>query len=106
MLDKKCATSEFLQHLFLQRQLELIPEAELSSNDLLIDLAKIGIGIAFIPDYCLTKDMTDLCILKTEEPMPARRIVAAVNPGLPLSPSAGEFLKLLPTYCEEDYHEI
>lgn len=102
MLDKKCATSEFLQHLFLQHQLELIPEAELSSNDLLIDLAKIGIGIAFIPDYCLTKDMTDLCILKTEEPMPARRIVAAVNSSLPLSPSAGEFLKLLPTYHEED----
>lgn len=102
MLDKKCATSEFLQHLFLQHQLELIPEAELSSNDLLIDLAKIGIGIAFIPDYCLTKDMTDLCVLKTEEPLPARQIVAAVNPGLPLSPSAAEFLKLLPIYHEED----
>lgn len=98
MLDKKSATREFLHQLFLHRQLELIPEAELSSNDLLIDLAKIGIGIAFIPDYCLSEDMTDLYILQTEEPMPARRIVAAVNPGLPLSASASEFLNILPTY--------
>ncbi|MEG1291351.1 MAG: LysR family transcriptional regulator, partial [Lachnospiraceae bacterium] len=54
MLDRKSTTSEFLHNLFLQYQLELIPDVELSSNDLLIDLAKIGLGIAFIPDYCLS----------------------------------------------------
>ena len=102
MLDKKSATREFLHQLFLQRQLELIPEAELSSNDLLIDLAKIGIGIAFVPDYCLSEDMTDLYILQTEEPLPSRRIVAAVTPDLPLSPSASEFLNILPPYHKED----
>ena len=96
MLDRKSTTSEFLHNLFLQHQLELVPEIELSSNDLLIDLARIGLGIAFIPDYCLTKDSRDLYILKTKEPMPTRQIVACINPSLPISPSTEEFLKLLP----------
>ena len=61
MLDKKSTTSEFLHNLFLQHQLDLVPEIELSSNDLLIDLAKIGLGIACIPDYCITgKDLEKL----------------------------------------------
>ena len=65
MLDRKSTTSEFLHNLFLQPQLELIPEIEVSRNDLLIDLAKIGLGIAFIPDYCLTRQSRDLFILRT-----------------------------------------
>lgn len=96
MLDRKSTTSEFLHNLFLQHQLELIPEVELSSNDLLIDLAKIGLGIAFIPDYCLSRDMNDLYILHTKEKMPERQMVAALNPNLPVSASTEEFLKLLP----------
>ena len=95
MLDRKSATSEFLHHLFLQHQLELIPEVELNSNDCLIDLARIGLGIAFVPDYCLSED-DELQILKTREAIPGRQLVAAINPSLPLSPSASEFLKLLP----------
>lgn len=96
MLDRKSTTSEFLHNIFLQHQLELIPEVELSSNDLLIDLAKIGLGIAFIPDYCLTKDRKDLFILHTKEKMPQRQMVAAINPNLPVSASTEEFLNLLP----------
>lgn len=96
MLDRKSATSEFLHHLFLQHQLELIPEVELNSNDFLIDLARIGLGIAFVPDYCLSED-DELQILETREAIPGRQLVAAINPSLPLSPSASEFLRLLPT---------
>lgn len=96
MLDRKSTTSEFLHNLFLQHQLELIPEIELSSNDLLIDLAKIGLGIAFIPDYCLEKTTKELYVLNTKDPLPQRQMVAAVNTTLPLSASTEEFLKILP----------
>lgn len=96
MLNKASATSEFLHSLFLQYQLELIPDIELSSNDLLIDLAKIGLGIAFIPDYCLTDQINDLYVLHTKESLPSRRLVASINDNLPVSASAEEFLKLLP----------
>ncbi|MCI8326548.1 MAG: LysR family transcriptional regulator [Lachnospiraceae bacterium] len=96
MLDQKSTTSEFLHNLFLQNQLELVPEIELSSNDLLIDLAKIGLGIAFIPDYCLKEKTKDLFILHTKETMPSRQLIASVNPNLPISASTEEFLRLLP----------
>lgn len=96
MLDKKSTTSEFLHNIFLQHQLELVPEIELSSNDLLIDLARIGLGIACIPDYCLSKESKELFILKTKEQIPRRQLAAAINPNLPSSVSTEEFLKLLP----------
>lgn len=96
MLDRKSTTSEFLHNIFLQHQLNLIPEIELSSNDLLIDLARIGLGIAFIPDYCLTEDSRDLYVLHTRENIPARRLAVSVNTHLPLSASTEAFLKLLP----------
>ena len=97
MLDRNSTTSEFLHNLFLQHQLELVPEVELSSNDLLIDLAKIGLGVAFVPNYCVNENDSDLFILKTKEKMPSRQIVVSVNTTLPVSASTEEFLKLLPS---------
>lgn len=96
MLDQKSTTSEFLHNLFLQHQLELIPEIELSSNDLLIDLARIGLGIACIPDYCLQKESADLFVLKLTEQIPKRSLAVSTNPNLPASASTTEFLELLP----------
>ena len=97
MLDRKSTTSEFLHQVFLQHQLELIPDIELSSNDLLLDMARIGLGIAFVPDYCLANETKDLRIIQTKEVMPLRQMVVSINTTLPLSPSAEEFLALLPT---------
>lgn len=96
-LDRSSATSGFLHRLFLQHQLELVPEIELSSNDLLIDLARIGLGVAFIPDYCLTGHSDDLILLKIKEELPSRQLVVSAGTTLPVSASCGEFLSLLPT---------
>ena len=96
MLDRKSTTSEFLHHIFLQHQLELLPQVELSSNDLLIDMARIGLGIAFIPDFCLKHKPEDLFLVRTQETIPQRQLVASLNPTLPVSASTEEFLKLLP----------
>ena len=96
LLERRSTTSEFLHNLFLQHQLELIPEIELSSNDLLIDLARIGLGIAFVPDFCIEENSKDLFIVKTKETIPPRQIVAAINPSLPMAQSTEEFLKLFP----------
>lgn len=92
MLDKNSTTNEFLHHVFQQHQLDLVPEIELTSNDLLIDLARIGLGIAFVPDYCLSDTGDDLFLLNTEEEMPARELAIAYNEHLPLSKASIEFL--------------
>lgn len=92
MLDSKSTTSEFLHRLFLKHQLDLVPEIELSSNDLLIDLASIGLGIAFIPDFCVPHKSSDLFIVETEEMLPQRELVIAYNEQVPLSRTAQAFL--------------
>lgn len=93
MLDRQSTTSEFLHHLFLQHELDLVPEIELSSNDLLLDLANIGLGIAFIPDYLLTEERPDMYPLKLKEALPEREIVIVTSDSIPLSPAAREFIK-------------
>ena len=92
MLDKKSTTSEFLHSLFQKHQLDLVPEIELSSNDLLIDLASIGLGIAFIPDYCFPLKSDDLFIVETTEKLPKRQLIAAYNEHVPISRAAQAFL--------------
>ena len=95
MLDRKSTTSEFLHHLFQQHQLDLVPEIELSSNDLLIDLARIGLGIAFVPDFCIPKDEKQLFILKLSETLPIRQLVVVHNENLPVSQAAKQFMDML-----------
>ena len=82
---------------FSCRHDELIPDIELNSNDLLTDLARIGLGIAFVPDYCVDANDSDLAIIPTKEKLPARQMVVSVNTVFPVSASTEEFLKLLPT---------
>ncbi|MGB8453906.1 MAG: LysR family transcriptional regulator [Anaerocolumna sp.] len=95
MLTKYSTTSEFLHNLFLQHSLDLVPAIELSSNDLLIDLAKIGLGIAFIPDFCLKGSQTGLVTIKVQETLPTRKLVAAYNGNIPLSSAAKYFIEQL-----------
>ncbi|MGN1267780.1 MAG: LysR family transcriptional regulator [Dorea sp.] len=96
MLEKQSTTSEFLHSIFQHQQLDLVPEIELSSNDLLIDLAGIGLGIAFIPDYCLSRKCENLFIVDTKEELPERELVIAYKSHIPVSKIAMEFLNYFP----------
>lgn len=95
MLSKYSSTSEFLHNLFLQHSLDLVPAIELSSNDLLIDLAKIGLGIAFIPDFCIKNTDSKLVTINTKEELPVRKLVTAYNDNIPQSPAAKYFIDQL-----------
>lgn len=96
MLTKYSTTSEFLHNLFLQHSLDLVPAVELSSNDLLIDLAKIGLGVAFIPDFCYRKDpQSRLEPISLTETLPSRKLVAAYNENIPISNAARYFIEQL-----------
>ena len=92
MLDKNSTTNEFLHQVFQQHQLDLVPEIELTSNDLLVDLARIGLGIAFVPDYCIKEQSDHLFLLKTKEALPFRDLAVSYNDQLPLSRASMEFL--------------
>ncbi|MDR1549539.1 MAG: LysR family transcriptional regulator [Hungatella sp.] len=95
MLERKSTTSEFLHHMFQKEQLDLVPEIELSSNDLLIDLARIGLGIAFVPDYCIPENDRDLFQVKLSEKLPTRQMVVAYNENIPVSQASKQFMDML-----------
>lgn len=94
MLEKISTTSEFLHGLFLQNQLDLVPAVELSSNDLLIDLAKIGLGIAFVPDFTV-KDSKELTKLQLKEELPKRKLSVVHNQNIPLNYAAENFIQCM-----------
>ena len=100
MLDRKSTTSEFLHQLFQQHQLDLVPEIELGSNDLLVDLASIGLGIAFVPDYCLTR-ASDLFQVQIADTLPTRQLVIAHNAHLPVPQAAKAFIRFFTEKTEE-----
>lgn len=102
MLDHKSTTSEFLHSMFQKHQLDLVPEIELSSNDLLIDLAKIGLGIAFVPDFCIPQQEENFFILNLEETLPKRQLVVVHNETLPISQAARQFIELLEGNTDRD----
>ena len=95
MLAPKSTTSEYLHQVFAAQGLKLLPEVELNSNDLLIDLARIGLGIAFIPDFCLPDDDPDLFKLTMSEVFPSRQLVVGYNDKLPISEAAKYFIESL-----------
>lgn len=92
MLSRNSTTSEFLHTLFQQHQLDLVPEIELTSNDLLLDLAQIGLGIAFVPDFCVSQKPGDLFQIRLESELPPRQLALIYNEHMPVSKAASQFL--------------
>ena len=93
MLSSKSTTSEYLHQMFATHGLNLLPEVELNSNDLLMDLARIGLGIACIPDYMLNPD-DSLKPIPLADPLPPRQLVLVQHNSLPLSQAAERFLDM------------
>ena len=95
MLEPKTTTRKFLDSLLAEMGTEITAAIELGSVDLLIEMAKIGLGIAFVPEYCLNLDTDDLFEVKIKEKLPARELAVVNNKNIPLSNAAEKFLQLL-----------
>lgn len=93
MLEKNTATSQYLYGLFEQNHLFIEPSVELGSIDLLVDLAKIGLGIAFVPEYCL-KDQ-DIIKLNLKTPLPPRQLAIVTNKMMPLNLASQKMIELI-----------
>ena len=93
MLSSKSTTSEYLYHTFAVRNLKLLPEVELNSNDLLMDLARIGLGIACVPDYMLRPE-DSLKPIPLTETLPSRQLILVQHDSLPASQAAERFLEM------------
>lgn len=74
MLEPKSNTRRVTDEFFLDRGIELKPEFELGSHDLLFDFAAKNLGIACVTGEFLPKDCDEVFKIKTDFELPSRSI--------------------------------
>lgn len=97
MLEKNSVTRDFFDELISSYQVNIQPEIELSSIDLLIELTKIGIGISFVPKQYITTELAkeELFIINIQETIPQRSLGVISNNSIPTSMAGQKFLEVL-----------
>lgn len=94
LLDRQSTTTRFLQDTFSKENLTLKPAIELGSIDLLVDMASIGLGLTFIPDY-VYRPSEDLFIVNTREKLQKRKLGIVTQAKTPLSTASKAFINLI-----------
>lgn len=94
MLERNTTTSEFLHKRLNQLGVDIKPEVELGSIDLLMDMASIGLGISFIPNFCLRNNPKLTTITLTEK-LPPRHMAVVTNKNAPLTAESKRFIELM-----------
>lgn len=97
LLEKGTNTRRFVDQFAAQNGLVLTPEIELGSIDVLVQFAKIGLGISFVIRDFIREDLKAgrLVEIKTQEKIPGRAIGIVTLSNIPLSKAAEEFIRLL-----------
>lgn len=94
LLQKESSTRRNLDEYFRAGGIDIIPEIELESMDLLVEFARIGLGIAHVlkeSSNTLVKS-GELFELKLVKPIPRRMLGVATLRNVPLSAAAREFV--------------
>lgn len=96
-LEKNTTTRRFLDAIFAKQNILFQPEIQLGSVDLLIELAKIGLGVAFVSREYIQKELTDnqLFILTLTTEIAPRELGIMTHDCLPVPLAAQKFIELL-----------
>lgn len=96
-LEKNTNTRVFFDQLFQQHGLNVKPEIELSSVDLLIDMAKIGLGISYVTKEAasLAMDEGSLFQINLKENINPRYLGLLIHKNIPLPAASQEFVNVL-----------
>ena len=97
LLERKASSRVFLEQYFLQSGITLTPEIELSSRQLLVTLARIGLGVAgvtqeFVQDAL---DSGDIRLLKTDFTIPARSVYMCTLQDVTPTAAASAFMEMV-----------
>ncbi|WP_113674273.1 LysR family transcriptional regulator [Vallitalea guaymasensis] len=96
MLEKNTTTSQYINGVFESKGLVLSPEIELTSIDLLVELAKINLGISLVPDYCMDEELLkDVFEIKTREVLSERSLGIVSKKNIPLSIAGRKFVDFI-----------
>lgn len=97
LLQKESSTRRNLDSYFSSFGLNVSPEIELESMELLVELSKIGLGVAHVLEESVIDIVSagELFILELSHPIPKRKLGIAKLRNVPLSPAAEMFAKKL-----------
>ncbi|GAK42184.1 LysR family transcriptional regulator [Paenibacillus urinalis] len=98
MLEKGASTRKYIDDYAVAHDMQIIPEIELGSIDLLVQFALRDFGLAFvIRDYVMNELREgSLVEIPLAAPIPKRHVGVATLRGVPLSAASSSFLSLLP----------
>ena len=93
LLERKASSRLYLEKFFLQNGLHLDPEIELGARSLLVDLARIGFGVAGVTEEFVRDELASGALrqLKTDFEIPARSVDMCVLQSTPLTAAAQRF---------------
>ncbi|MFF2752426.1 LysR family transcriptional regulator [Psychrobacillus sp. NPDC058041] len=97
LLEQKSISRKYVDEYLLDRGIKIAPEFELGSHDLLLEFAKINLGIA-----CVTKEFSQdylnkglLYEVKMVEEIPSRNIGVCFLKSVSLSPASTKFVEII-----------
>lgn len=97
MLEHKANSRVYVQRFFLRQGVELQPEIELASYELMGELARINLGVScMVRQFCRQELQSGkLFELSLTEPVPPRSIGMVRLKGVSLPPSVARFVELM-----------
>lgn len=97
LLDRKASSRSFLEGFFLQSNVRLNPETELSSRSLLVSLARIGLGVAGVTLEYVQDALKrgDIRVLQTDFTIPARSLDLCTLREVSPSAAASAFIEMV-----------
>jgi DNA-binding transcriptional LysR family regulator len=103
MLEKNSITRSFFDALLHRHNVNIVPEIELESFDLLVELAKIGLGISFVVKEFIRQELigSEIFILDIKEKIPKRHLGIITNSSVPIPKAAEKFIELLNSQQKE-----
>lgn len=96
VLEKNSTTREYFDDFLKENDVNITPEIELGSVDLLIELAKIGLGISYVMADCIEDGLknNDIFVLNIKEKLPERKLGIITHHDIPLSAAAKKFIEM------------
>lgn len=95
LLEGNTSTRKHLDTFLAERKIELVPEFEIATSDMIVQFALKNLGIGFVVEDFAKKylESGELFRLKFAEEIPDRDMCIAINTRLPMSNAAATFVK-------------
>ena len=97
LLERTASSRRYLEEFFLRHGLKLEPEIELSSHNLLLSLARIGLGVACVTEEFSRSGLSRGVIvpLKTDFEIPPRAVTMCTLQGVTPTSAAHRFMDFI-----------